>query len=169
MMTTNVKALTAAGMALVLAVPLTLGGCSTIGTATTVGTALGAGLGAIAGNQCGRAGEGTAIGAGVGALTGAVVGSIMENREMQAERRVLEHHRRVVYSEPYRGSGTWIDGHYEYVQKKEWVDATTSERVWVKEYWDGNRRIEAHYEVRKVPSGYWRDYEEKIWVPGHYE
>jgi hypothetical protein len=126
-------------------------------------------LGAIAGNQSGRAGEGTAIGAGVGALTGAVVGSIMEDREAQAERRGWEQQRHVVYSEPSRGSGTWVDGHYEYVRNKEWVDTTTSERVWVKEYWNGNRRIEGHYEVRTVPSGYWREYEEKIWVPAHYE
>ena len=168
-MNTNVKAWTATSMALVLAAPLVLGGCSTMGASTLAGTALGAGLGAIAGHQSGRAGEGTAIGAGVGALTGALVGSIMENREAQAERRGYERRRRVVYSEPYRGSGTWVDGHYEHERKKEWVDTATTERVWVKEYWSGNRRIEGHYEVRKVPSGYWREYEEKIWVPGHYE
>jgi len=168
-MNTNVKGLAVVSAALALTLPLVLGGCSTMGTATALGTALGAGLGAVAGHQSGHAGEGTAIGAGVGALTGALVGSVMENQELRAERRVIERHRRVVYSEPYRGSGTWVDGHYEYLRKKEWVDTTTTERVWVEEYWNGNRRIEGHYEVRKIPSGYWREYEEKIWVPGHYE
>ena len=164
-MNTNVKLVPLVGMVLLVAVPLTLTGCTMLET-TAVGTAMGSGLGAIAGHQCGRAGEGTAIGAGVGALTGALVGSIMENQEMKAERRGIEQSNRIAYSS---GSGTWIDGHYEYVVKKEWVDTTTTERVWVKEYWDGNRRIEGHYEVHKVPSGYYREYEEKIWVPGHYE
>ena len=168
-MNTIVNKKTVGGLALLLTVPFLLGGCSTMGTATAVGTALGAGAGAIAGNQSGRAGEGTAIGAGVGALTGALVGSIMENREAKAHQRGYASGRSVAYRSSQHGSGTWVEGHHEYVTKKEWVDTTKTERVWVKEYWDGNRRIEGHYEVRKVPSGYWREYEEKIWVPGHYE
>ncbi|MFH1738657.1 MAG: YMGG-like glycine zipper-containing protein [bacterium] len=168
-MNTVVKKHYMVGMALFLTAPLLFAGCTTMGTSTALGTMMGAGLGAVAGNQSGRAGEGAAIGAGVGALTGALVGSVMENQQIKTERRVLERQRRVAYSVPAPSSGTWIDGHYEHVRKSEWVDTTTSERVWVREYWDGNRRIDAHYEVRKVPSGYWREYEEKIWVPGHYE
>ncbi|HPA45495.1 MAG TPA: YMGG-like glycine zipper-containing protein [bacterium] len=164
-MNTNVKLIPMVGMVLLVAAPLVLTGCTTLQT-TAVGTALGAGVGAIAGHQSGRAGEGVAIGAGAGALTGALVGSMMENHALKAERRAIERSNRVAYS---GGSGNWIDGHYEYVVKKEWVDTTTTERVWVKEYQDGDRRIEGHYEVRKVPSGYYREYEEKIWIPGHYE
>ena len=35
------------------------------------------------------------------------------------------------------------------------------ERVWVDERYEGNRRIEGHYEERLVPSGHWQEYEEK--------
>ncbi len=50
-----------------------------------------------------------------------------------------------------------------------WIDTSKNERVWIEESYEGNRRIEGHYEVRKTPSGYWQEYEEKIWIPGHYE
>ncbi len=63
----------------------------------------------------------------------------------------------------------YIGGHYESVKKRKWIDTSQKEKVWVEERVEGDRRIEPHYEDRLVPSGYWEEYEEKIWVPSHYE
>ena len=62
-----------------------------------------------------------------------------------------------------------IEGHYEYVKKRKWVDTSKKERIFVEERMEGDRRIEGHYEDRNVPSGYWQEYEEKVWIPEHYE
>ncbi len=70
------------------------------------------------------------------------------------------------------GSGegkNYIEEHYEYVKKRKWIDTSQKEKVWVEERVEGDRRIDPHYEDRLVPSGYWEEYEEKIWVPSHYE
>ncbi len=72
------------------------------------------------------------------------------------------------------GTGTgegknYIGGHYEYVKKRKWIDTSQKEKVFVEERIEGDRRVEAHYENRLVPSGYWEEYEERIWVPSHYE
>jgi tetratricopeptide (TPR) repeat protein len=68
-----------------------------------------------------------------------------------------------------KASLNYIEGHYEYVKKRKWVDTSTTGRVWVKERIEGDRRIEGHYEDRNVLSGYWQEYEEKVWIPAHYE
>jgi hypothetical protein len=67
------------------------------------------------------------------------------------------------------GGKNYIEGHYEYVTKRKWIDTSQEEKVFVEERIEGDRRVEAHYENRLVPSGYWEEYEEKIWVPSHYE
>ncbi len=70
------------------------------------------------------------------------------------------------------GSGegkNYIESHFEYVKKRKWIDTSQKEKVFVEERIEGDRRVEAHYENRLVPSGYWEEYEEKIWVPSHYE
>ena len=67
------------------------------------------------------------------------------------------------------GGDRRIEGHYEYVRKRKWVDTSKRERVWVEERVEGDRRIAGHYEDRNVPSGYWQEYEEKVWIPAHYE
>ena len=62
------------------------------------GGALGAGLGAIVGNQHGRAGEGVAIGGAIGALSGALIGNSMDNQdaELQArDQRLAEQDRQI--------------------------------------------------------------------------
>ncbi|HLG31280.1 MAG TPA: hypothetical protein VI387_13810, partial [Candidatus Brocadiales bacterium] len=64
---------------------------------------------------------------------------------------------------------TFVQGHYEYINKKEWIDTTKTERVWVPEHTEGDRTIEGHYEEKPVPGGYWREYQEKVWIPDHYE
>ncbi len=63
----------------------------------------------------------------------------------------------------------YIEGHYEYVKKRKWVDTSKKERVWVDERYEDERRIEGHYEERLVALGHWQEYEEKTWVPGHHE
>ncbi len=63
----------------------------------------------------------------------------------------------------------YIEEHYEYVKKRKWIDTSQKEKVWVEERTEGDRRIDPHYEDRLVPSGYWEEYEEKIWIPSHYE
>jgi len=63
----------------------------------------------------------------------------------------------------------YIEGHHEFVKQRKWVDTSKKERVWADERYEGDKRIEGHYEDRLVPSGSWQEYEEKTWVPAHYE
>ncbi len=154
----------------VAAISILTTGCMTTtqkGTAagTGIGAALGAGIGALAGNPS----MGAAIGAGTGAVGGALIGDHMDKKREAAEKAALE---RQLVLERQSSSGRGqnkIEGHYEYLKKRKWVDTSRNERVWFEELIDGDRRIEGHYEDRNVPSGYWQDYEEKIWIPGHYE
>ena len=154
----------------VAAISIFAGGCMTTtqkGTAvgTGVGAAVGAGIGAIVGDPA----MGAAIGAGAGAVGGALVGDDMDKKREAAEKADLQ---RQLELERQSSSGRGqnkIDGHYEYVKKRKWVDTSKSERVWVEERIEGDRRIEGHYEDRNVPSGYWQEYEEKVWIPEHYE
>ncbi len=154
----------------VMVIAVLASGCLTTtqqGAAVGAGTgaALGAGIGALTGNP----GMGAAIGAGAGAISGAMVGDHIDDKREEAER--VELHRQLEM-ERLASSGqgkNYIEGHYEFVMKKKWVDTSRKERVWVNEHYDGNRRIEGHYEERLVPSGNWQEYEEKTWVPAHYE
>ena len=156
-------------MSLVIISLLTTG-CQTTskqsaGMGTGIGTLLGAGIGALLGDP----GLGMAIGAGAGSLGGAVVGDQLEKKRAEAEKAELERQ-----LEPERkaesGEGkNYIEGHNEYVKKRIWIDTSQKEKVFVEERIEGDRRIESHYENRLVPSGYWEEYEEKIWVPSHYE
>jgi len=154
----------------VMAVAIITSGCLTTtqkGTAigTGTGAALGAGFGALAGN----AGMGAMIGAGVGAVGGALTGDYMDKKRVEAEYAQLQ---RQLHMERQSRSGQgkdYIEGHYEYVKKRQWVDTSKKERVWVDERYEGDRRIEGHYEERPVPSGHWQEYEEKTWIPAHYE
>ena len=146
-------------------------GCQMTGTqkGTAMGAGLGAGLGAGIGALTGNAGMGAAIGAGVGAVGGGLTGDHMDKKREAAEKADLQ---RQLELERQSGSGQGqnkVDAHYEYVKKRKWVDTSKSERVWVEERIEGDRRIEGHYEDRNVPSGYWQEYEEKVWIPEHYE
>ncbi len=145
-------------------------GCQTTtqrssGIGAGIGTALGAGIGALLGDP----GLGMAIGTGVGALGGALVGDQLDKKREEAEKAELERQLELE-SRAESGEGkNYIEGHYEYVKKRKWIDTSQKEKVWVEDHVEGDRRIEAHYEDRLVPSGYWEEYEEKIWVPSHYE
>ncbi len=146
-------------------------GCQMTGTqkgtaaGAGVGAALGAGIGALTGN----AAMGAAIGAGVGAVGGGLTGDHMDKKREAAEKADLQ---RQLELERQSGSGQGqnkVDAHYEYIKKRKWVDTSKKERVWVEERIEGDRRIEGHYQDRNVPSGYWQEYEEKVWIPEHYE
>ncbi len=129
-----------------------------------VGAALGAGIGALAGN----AGMGAAIGAGVGAVGGGLIGDNMDKKREESEKADLQRQLELERQKAPEGQNK-IDAHYEYIKKRKWVDTSESERVWVEERMEDDRRIEGHYEDRNVPSGYWQEYEEKVWIPEHYE
>jgi len=154
----------------IVAVSILTSGCLTTtqksaGVGTGVGAALGAGIGAIVGDPA----LGAAIGAGAGALGGAMVGDHMDKQREEQERADLQ---RQLELERRSSSGqgkNYIEGHYEYVKKREWVDTSKKERVWVDDRSEGDKRIEGHYEERLVPSGNWNEYEEKTWIPAHYE
>ena len=162
---------TVAVMCLVIITILTAG-CETTtkkssGMGAGIGTLLGAGIGALLGDP----GLGMAIGAASGSLGGAVVGDQLEKKRAEAEKAELE---RQLEPELERrtesGEGkNYIEGHYEYVKRRKWIDTSQTEKVFVEERVEGDRRIEAHYENRRVPEGYWEEYEEKIWIPSHYE
>ena len=154
----------------IVAVSILTSGCLTTtqksaGVGTGVGAALGAGIGAIVGDPA----LGAGIGAGAGALGGALVGDHMDKQREQRENADLQ---RQLELERRSGSGegkNFIEGHYEYVKKRKWVDTSKKERVWVDERTEGDKRVEGHYEERLVPSGNWNEYEEKTWIPAHYE
>ncbi|MGR3219939.1 MAG: YMGG-like glycine zipper-containing protein [Candidatus Anammoxibacter sp.] len=147
-------------------------GCTTTQKSSGMGAGLGAGLGAAIGAAFGG-GKGALIGAGIGALTGAaggaMVGDQADQKREQAERSELQ---RQLEMERKSSSGqgkSFIEGHNEYVKKRKWVDTSKQERVWVEEFEDENRKVDGHYETRNVPGGYWNEYEEKTWIPDHYE
>lgn len=135
------------------------------GIGAGIGAALGAGIGALVGDPA----MGAAIGAGAGALGGAVTGDHLDKKREEAEKAELERQLELEKKAGSREGKNYIEGHYEYVKKRNWIDTSKKERVWVEERVEGDRRIEAHYEDRVVPSGYWEEYEEKVWVPAHYE
>ncbi len=135
------------------------------GIGAGIGAALGAGIGALVGDPA----MGAAIGAGAGALGGALTGDHLDKKREEAEKAELE---RQLELERKAGSGegkNYIEEHYEYVKKRKWIDTSKKERVWVEERTEGDRRIDEHYEDRLVPSGFWEEYEEKRWIPSHYE
>ncbi|KHE92278.1 MAG: hypothetical protein K8F52_09260 [Candidatus Scalindua rubra] len=154
----------------VAAISVLTTGCMTTTQKGTVGGAgLGAALGAGIGALTGNAGMGAAIGAGVGAVGGGLAGDHMDKKREAAEKADMQ---RQLEMERQSGSGKGlnkIEAHYEYVKKRKWVDTSKKERVWVEERIEGDRRVEGHYQDRNVPSGYWQEYEEKVWVPEHYE
>jgi hypothetical protein len=144
-------------------------GCTTTQKGAMYGTGAGAALGAGIGALTGSPAMGAAIGAGVGAVGGALVGDHIDDKREQTEQAEL-HRQLELERQSSSGAGkNYIEGHFEYVKKRQWADTSEKKRVWVEERYEGDRRIEGHYEDRLVPSGHWEEYEEKIWVPSHYE
>jgi hypothetical protein len=156
-------------MCLIIISILPTGCVTTTQKSSGIGAGIGTVFGAVIGTLLGDPGLGMAIGAGAGSLGGAVVGDQLDKKREEAEKAELE---RLLELERKTGSEEgkdYIEGHYEYVKKRKWIDTSKKEKVWVEDRVEGDRRIEAHYEDRRVPSGYWEEYEEKIWVPSHYE
>ena len=83
-------------VAALLSLSIGISGCATPeGRAGLTGAAIGAGLGAIIGNQSGRAGEGALIGAAAGGLTGLIVQDVRETRarrNMEAQPTAQTYH-----------------------------------------------------------------------------
>ncbi len=154
----------------IAAISILATGCmTTTQKSTAVGTGAGAALGAGIGALTGSPAMGAAIGAGAGAVGGALVGDHLDKKREETERAEMQ---RQLELERKSGSGegkNYIEAHNEYVKKRKWVDTSKKERVWVDERYEGDRRIEGHYEERVVPGGYWQEYEEKVWIPSHYE
>ncbi len=154
----------------VMVIAIISSGClTTTQKGTAIGTGAGAALGTGFGALAGSASTGALIGAGVGAVSGALAGDYMDRKREETEYAQLQ---RQLYMERQSRSGQgkhYIEGHHEYVKKRKWVDSSRKERVWIAERFEGERRIEGHYEERLAPSGHWQEYEEKTWVPGHHE
>ena len=149
-----------------IAVAIITSGCL---TTTQKGAVIGTGAGAALGTGFGALAGSASTGAMIGALGGALAGDYTDKKREEAETAQLQ---RQLYMERQSRSGqgqNLIEGHYEYVKQKKWVDSSRKERIWIAERYEGDRRIEGHYEVRLVPSGHWQEYEEKTWIPGHYE
>lgn len=152
-------------------------------TGAGAGALGGAAAGAAIGSAFGVPGLGAAIGAGGGALIGKTVGDEMQRKDDKREveelkRKVeeLEATKKTASPEsatPGTAGGAagkkFVAGHWEYNKNKRWVDTTKIERVYVPEHTEGDKRIDGHYEDRSIPGGYWEEYEEKVWVPDHYE
>jgi len=103
---------------------LTAGCMTTTQKGTAVGTGVGAALGTGIGALAGHAGMGAIVGAGAGAVGGALVGDHMDQKRDEAEKANL---RRQLELERQSGSGRGqnkIEGHYEYVKKRKWVDTS---------------------------------------------
>jgi len=154
----------------VMSIAIISSGClTTTQKGAAIGTGAGAALGTGFGALAGSASTGAMIGAGVGALGGALAGDYMDKKREEGENAQLQ---RQLYMERQSRSGegkNYIEGHYEYVKKRQWVDTSKNERAWIAERYEGDRRIEGHYEERLVPSGHWQEYEEKTWIPAHHE
>ena len=155
-------------------------GCLSAQNSTGVGAVGGAGIGAGIGAIFGNPALGALIGVGIGTIGGALAQSHIEKKKKREEAKELEEQlmegqEKKVTSKD--GSGlkvtdkdkTFVEGHNEYVLKKEWIDTSKKERVWIEEKTEGDRRIDGHYEDRLIPSGYWDVQEEKVWIPDHYE
>ncbi|MFN3466981.1 MAG: hypothetical protein ACK4WF_04665, partial [Candidatus Brocadiales bacterium] len=93
----------------------------------------------------------------------------LDKKRAEKEKKELEEQLEVANPPTPSPQKSFIEGHYEYIKKKRWVDTSTRERVWVEERQEEGKKIEAHFEDRLTPSGHWEEVEEKTWVPDHYE
>jgi hypothetical protein len=55
-------------------------------------------------------------------------------------------------------------GHYDTVKKSKWVDTSKKKRVWIEDKVVDGQLIKAHFEEKIVPSGYWVEEDQKVWV-----
>lgn len=129
---------------------------------TAVGTILGAGAGVAIGAATGHIGEGAMIGAPAGALLGGYMGSKAENySRRKTERELLKGVEQDIRSGTVAAPEQQA-GQVETVKRSKWVDTSQKKRVWVEEKVVDGKVIEAHFEERLIPSGYWTEVEEKV-------
>jgi hypothetical protein len=129
-----------------------------------VGTLLGTGAGIAIGAATGDMAQGAMLGAGIGGLAGAAGGQWYEGyQRKRTGKKLLEE-----VEEDMLGGKEKIEGigpgHYDMVKKSKWVDTSSKKRVWVEEKVVDGKVAEAHFEERLIPSGYWVEEEEKVWV-----
>lgn len=129
------------------------------------GTAAGAGIGAALGSP----GIGAIIGLGLGSIGGKFAQDRINKTRAEKEKKELEKQLEAANPPAILPQKNFIEGHYEYIMKNRWVDTSKVERVWVGEHLEEGKKIEGHFEERLVPSGYWEEYEDKVWIPDHYE
>ncbi len=129
------------------------------------GGAAGAGIGAAFGNPL----LGAMVGLGLGTVGGTLVQDHLDKKQAEKERKELEEQLEATNPPNKKRQKSFIEGHYEYIMKNKWVDTSKRERVWVEERMEEDKKIEGHFEERTVPSGYWEEFQEKVWVPDHYE
>lgn len=125
-----------------LALPIMLACCTTTQKGGAIGGGAGAGAGAIIGHQSGHGIEGALIGGAIGALGGALVGSEMDKREQRSYRDSG------AGSYGSRSQGDYYEGEYD-----------SKGRKWAPE----------HEEIRVYTRPDGSKYEERTFVPGHYE
>jgi hypothetical protein len=155
-------------LALCLVALFLLPGCLS-NQATTIGTASGTAAGAGIGAAFGSPGLGALVGLALGTVGGALVQDHLDKKQADKEKKELETQLEAVNPPGNLPQKIFVEGHYEYVIKKRWVDTSKKERVWVEGHQEEDKKIEGHFEERLVPSGYWEELEEKVWVPDHYE
>ncbi|HLA37467.1 MAG TPA: hypothetical protein VJZ02_03265 [Candidatus Brocadiales bacterium] len=136
---------------------------------TTVGMAGGAAAGVGIGAALGNPILGAIVGLGLGTAGGALVQGHQDKERAKKEKKELEQQLEAANPPTPMPQKSFIEGHYEHVKKKRWLDTSQRERVWVDEHEEEGKTIDGHYEERLTPSGYWEESEEKVWVPDHYE
>ena len=129
-----------------------------------MGTLLGTGAGIAIGAASGNMAQGAMLGAGIGGLTGAATGQWYEGyKRKSAGKKLLKDVEEDILGGKDKVEGLGA-GHREIVKKSRWVDTSKKKRVWVEEKVVDKKVIEAHFEERLIPSGYWVEEEEEIWV-----
>ncbi len=134
-----------------------------------MGTAGGGVAGAGIGVALGSPGLGAIVGMGLGALGGGIAQDHLDKKQAEKEKKELEAQLEATSPPTPLPEKNFIKGQYELIIKKRWVDTSRKEQVWIEERLEEGRHIEGHYEEKLVPSGYWEEYKEKVWVPDHYE
>jgi uncharacterized protein YcfJ len=100
----------------------TTGCLSTTQKGAVIGTGVGTATGTMIGTFTGNTAMGAAIGAGTGAVGGALVGDHMDQKREEAEMAEMQRQLELERKASSVQGKNLIDGHYEYVKKRKWVD-----------------------------------------------
>jgi hypothetical protein len=144
-------------------------GCADIATTrnfATMGTLLGTGAGIAIGAATGDIAQGAMLGAGLGGLAGAAAGDQLQTyQRKRSGKKLMEEVERDILGQ--QGTVTGLDtGTDKLVKESKWVDTSRVKRVWVEDKVVDGKLVEAHFEQRLIPSGYWVEEEKKVWADG---